>query len=292
MERKQSELKIERRLGDWLRSHLHHSVAEFIMFGAKMAWSSIFAGGLLFMIILTALIYPENASLTRYDFLVIYALLLQILMLVFRLESLKEAGVILLFHLSGTVMEVFKLAQGSWDYPEAGWLEIGGVPLFSGFMYASVGSFMVRAMRVFDMRFVPYPAPWLANSLALAIYVNFFTHHYIVDMRWLLIAATFLIFGRTIVCFVPFGARWHMPMVVAGVLSSLFLYLAENIGTLSGTWVYGSAALHQFTSPMKITSWYLLLYVSFTQVMLVVRKTGVTTQPARNNAITRSIAER
>ncbi len=275
------ELGIERKMGDWLRGILPHWMAEFVMFGAKLAWASVFSGLLLFMIILTSAYYPENALISRYDFLVLYALSVQILMLAFRLESLREAWVILLFHISGTVMEVFKLSQGSWDYPESGVLEIGGVPLFSGFMYASVGSFMVRAMRVFDMRFVPYPPLWASYLLAIGIYLNFFTHHYIWDFRWVLIAATFVIYGRTIVYFVPFGHWWKMPMVISGFLSSLFLYLAENIGTLTGTWVYGTASLHDFTSPMKITSWYLLLYVSFVQVMLVMHKAGVTKAPER-----------
>src|SRR3546814_3089959 len=39
--------------------------------------------------------------------------------LAFRLETPKEALVILIFHFVGTVMELFKTAAGSWQYPEA-----------------------------------------------------------------------------------------------------------------------------------------------------------------------------
>jgi uncharacterized membrane protein YoaT (DUF817 family) len=53
--------------------------------------------------------------------------------------------VIAIFHLVGTVMEVFKTAHGSWIYPEPSLLRIGGVPLFSGFMYACIGSYLARA---------------------------------------------------------------------------------------------------------------------------------------------------
>lgn len=272
-------LPVERRLGDALRRVMPENLAEFLMFGAKMAWACVFAGALLVMIMLTSWFYPNGAPISRYDFLVIYALFVQILLLALRLESINEAWVILLFHISGTVMEVFKLSQGSWDYPESGVLEIGGVPLFSGFMYASVGSFMVRAMRAFDMRFVPYPRAGLTYALAILIYANFFWHHYFWDLRWVLILATLMIYGRVIVSFVPLERRLAMPFVLSGVLSALFLYLAENIGTLTGTWVYGTSNLKDFTSPMKITSWYLLLYVSFVQVMLVMRKSGVTKAP-------------
>ena len=133
-----SKLEIEKQLGAWLRAWLPLWCAEFVMFGAKMAWACVFAGLLLGAIITTKLIYPDDAWLTRYDFLVLFALLVQVLMLTFRLETWAEVKVIFLFHVSGTIMEVFKLAQGSWDYPETGVLEIMGVPLFSGFMYGLV----------------------------------------------------------------------------------------------------------------------------------------------------------
>ena len=57
---------------------------------------------------------------------------------------LEEAKVILAFHLVGTAMELFKTHMGSWEYPEPSLLRIGGVPLFSGFMYAAVGSSKVK----------------------------------------------------------------------------------------------------------------------------------------------------
>src|SRR3546814_7583043 len=81
------------------------------------------------------------------------ALLIQLSMLLFRLETPKEAVVILIFHVVGTVMELFKTAAGSWQYPEASLLHIGAVPLFSGFMYAAVGSYIARVWRIFDFRY-------------------------------------------------------------------------------------------------------------------------------------------
>ena len=272
-------LNIERRLGDYMRARLPRGVAEFFMFGLKMAWACLFAGAMLVAIILTKLVWPEQAALSRYDFLVIYAVSLQAAFLYFRLESWAEARVILLFHISGTIMEIFKLHMGSWGYPEAGLLKIGGVPLFSGFMYASVGSFMARAIRIFDMRFTQYPPFWTTVLLALAIYANFFSHHFIWDIRYGLFAATILVFWRVRIYFTPFGHRLWMPLVIAAFLSSLFLYAAENIGTLTGTWLYAGSQSFSFTSIAKLGSWYLLLYVSFVQVTLVNRDALVTALP-------------
>ena len=264
-----SNLSIERRLGDYMRARLPKALAEFLMFGLKMAWACLFAGLMLLAIIVTKLLWPEGATLARYDFLVVYAVSIQVALLYFKMESWAEARVILLFHISGTIMEVFKLHMGSWGYPEAGLLKIGGVPLFSGFMYASVGSFMARAIRIFDMKFERYPPFWATVLLALAIYANFFTHHFIWDMRYALFVATVLIFWRVRIYFTPFGHRLWMPLVLAAFLSSLFLYLAENIGTLTGTWLYAGSHAFSFANIAKLGSWYLLLYVSFVQVTLV-----------------------
>ena len=85
----------------------------------------------------------------------IYAITLQALFLIFKLETLAKARVTLLFHLTGTAMEIFKVNAGSSAYPEPALLKFRGVPLFSGFMYAAVGSFIARAIRIFDMKFAP-----------------------------------------------------------------------------------------------------------------------------------------
>lgn len=264
-------LRLERRLGDAMRARLPLWAVEFVMFGLKMAWACLFAGLLLAAIILSALFWPEGATLARYDALTLFALLVQGLMLYFRLESWREAKVILLFHVTGTAMEIFKLQMGSWSYPEAGWLMLGGVPLFSGFMYASVGSFIARAIRLFDMSFTNYPPMRRAVALAVAIYINFFAHHFIWDARYLLMLATLLLFGRVTIRFTPMRRQLRLPMVLSAVLAAFFLYAAENIGTLSGTWMYSGDGKFAFTDPAKMGSWYLLLFVSFVQVTLVCR---------------------
>ena len=78
--------------------------------------------------------------------LLLAAVAIQIAMLAFRLETFEEARVIFVFHVVGTVMEIFKTSVGSWLYPEPSLLRIGGVPLFSGFMYAAIGSYIARCV--------------------------------------------------------------------------------------------------------------------------------------------------
>ena len=111
--------------------------------------------------------------------------------------------------------------------------------------------------------------------MSVAIYINFFAHHFGPDLRYVLMVGTILIFGRTIIRFRVSDRHYPMPLVLAAALSTIFLWIAENVGTLTGTWVYAGNETFHWTSLAKAGSWYLLLYVSFVQVMLVHRHHSV-----------------
>jgi uncharacterized membrane protein YoaT (DUF817 family) len=118
---------------------------EFLRFGMKQAWACLFGGLTLALLIGTYLFYPQDAALARYDFLFLAALTLQVCLLGFGLETFVEAKVIAAYHVVGTVMEIFKTSVGSWIYPDDCFFRIAGVPLFSGFMYSCIGSYLCRA---------------------------------------------------------------------------------------------------------------------------------------------------
>jgi uncharacterized membrane protein YoaT (DUF817 family) len=255
--------KIERALGDFARARLPFWAAELVMFGLKQAWACLFGGLLLLAIILSKLTWQPEWSIARYDALFVFALAVQALFLRFRLETWAEARVILVFHITGTAMELFKTHVGSWAYPDEAWFRILTVPMFSGFMYAAVGSYIVRVIRIFDMRFTPYPPLWQTFLLASAIYINFFAHHFLPDIRIGLFAATLLIYARCRVYFTISGQEWWMPLPLSAFLAALALWVAENVGTLTGTWVYVGQSQFELVSFSKIGSWYLLLFVAF-----------------------------
>jgi uncharacterized membrane protein YoaT (DUF817 family) len=254
------------------RARLPRSLADLTMFVLKQGWACLFGGLLLLAMILTRMVWQDDWAIHRYDALLVFALLVQAAFLRFGLETWAEARVILLFHLTGTVMEWFKVAQGSWSYPEPAIMAVMGVPLFSGFMYASVGSYMARVIRIFDMRFAPYPPLWVTFLLAGAIYVNFFAHHFLPDIRIALFVATVVIFARTRIWFRITDDLYWMPLPVAAFLSAVALWLAENIGTATGTWLYSGQLPGEIVSFAKFGSWYLLLYVAFVTVTLVLRE--------------------
>jgi uncharacterized membrane protein YoaT (DUF817 family) len=248
-------------------------VYEFLLFGFKQGWACLFGALLLVFLLGTHLYYPAQASIARYDFLVIGAVAIQIAMLAFRLESLEEAKVILAFHIVGTIMELFKTAHGSWLYPEPSLLRIGGVPLFSGFMYAAVGSYIARIWRIFDFGFTHYPPRWTTWLLAVAIYTNFFAHHWLPDIRLALFAAIALLFWRTWVCFTVFRIRRRMPLLLGWFLVAAFIWGAENIGTFSRAWMYpGQENGWALVSPAKLGAWYLLMIISFMLVTTIHRQ--------------------
>ena len=243
---------------------------EILMFGLKAAWASAFGGAMLAMILLTHLCWPAHAPLARYDALVIGAITLQAAMLIFRLEDLSEASAILLFHVVGTGMELFKTAMGSWSYPEHSLLRLGGVPLYSGFMYASVGSYIARMWRIQHLRFEDYPPAWRTWLLGGAIYLNFFADNFGWDMRWALFGLAALIFRRTTVYFRPDRRVRSMPLLLGMGLTALFIWLAENLATFSNAWLY-PAQRHgwRMVAPEKLGSWLLLAIISFVLVSLV-----------------------
>ncbi|MGE3305661.1 MAG: DUF817 family protein, partial [Rhizobiaceae bacterium] len=111
------------------------------------------------------------------------------------------------------------------------------------------------------------------------IYVNFFSHHFIIDLRWLLFAATAALYLRTWVHFRVFRFTHRMPLLVGFLLVALFIWLAENIGTWSRAWLYpDQAGGWTPVSIAKLGSWYLLMIISFVLVTIVHRPQPVDKQ--------------
>lgn len=245
-------------------------LVEFAVFVLKQAWACVFGAAFLAVLLAAKLWYPDDAVLARNDALTIAAVLIQVVMLVGRLETLRELRVIVTFHVVGTVMELFKTDVGSWVYGAEGVLRLGGVPLYSGFMYAAVGSYMVRVYRLFDLRFTRYPPLWATGVVAALIYVNFFSHHFVFDARWVLLAIVVLLWARTTMHFRFFRGTFRMPLLLAFAGVAVVIWLAENIGTYAGAWLYPSqvGGWHPVDAS-KLVSWFLLMIVSVVLVTWV-----------------------
>jgi uncharacterized membrane protein YoaT (DUF817 family) len=146
------------------------------------------------------------------------------------------------------------------------------VPLFSGFMYAAIGSYIARIWRLLEFRFVGYPPLWAPGLLAVAAYVNFFTHHYVLDVRNALFVLSVMMFAPTWVAFTPDRTPRRMPILLGFLLVALFIWIAENVGTFTAAWRYPTQ--HGDWRPVslgKLGAWYLLMLLSFVLVSLVHR---------------------
>jgi len=253
----------------WRRKSTRY-LYEFLRFGMKQAWACLFGGIAVGLMIGTWRFYPQGAPLPRYDFLFLCMIVVQAVLLATKLETWDEAKVILIYHLVGTAMELFKTSVGSWIYPEPNFFRVGGVPLFTGFMYSCIGSYICRSWRLFDFHFTNHPPRWSLIALSLAIYANFFAHHYLPDLRLILFAASMVLLGRTTIYFKVWRSYRAMPLMLGLVLVSLFIWLSENIGTFTKTWLYPSQQQGwAMVSFGKLGPWYLLLLISYTLVALI-----------------------
>ena len=241
--------------------------AEFLFFGLKQARACLFAG----LFFLAVFLVPRAGlfGLPRYDALLLVALSIQAWMLAAKLETWDEVKAISLFHVLGFALEAFKTSArvGSWSYPDFAYTKLAGVPLFSGFMYAAVGSYIIQAWRLFDLRVRHHPPYPMAAAVATAICANFFTHHFVGDFRWYVAACAFGLYARSTVIYRPLDRDRRMPLLLAFLLIGFFLWLAENISTLLGVWRYPNqvgawAAVHIG----KWRSWSLLVIMTFTIV--------------------------
>jgi len=243
---------------------LRRFAVEFLYFGIKEARACLFA------VLLFAAVFmlPRDGLLgiARYDLLLVVALSIQAWMVWIKLETVDELKAICLFHAIGFALEAFKTSSAiqAWSYPDFAYSKIAGVPLFSGFMYAAIGSYIIQAWRLLDVRIEHHPRLWMASLVALLIYANFFTHHYIGDYRWYLAAFVLGLYARSTVVFRPYDRDRRMPLLLAFVLIGFFIWLAENISTVFGIWRYpNQIGAWATVSVGKWSSWSLLVIMTF-----------------------------
>ncbi len=244
--------------------------SEFWIFIKKQASSALFGGIMLAALVLSR--YTSFQGIYRYDALFIFAVLVQVVLIISKAEKPKEVLAIIIFHACAMGMEIFKTspAVGSWAYPEPAILAIGTVPLFTGFMYSSVGSYIARAWRINNFKFYKLPSKKILFLLGLSIYVNFFTNHFTYDVRYILFALTLVIFWKTKMYVTLTSKTFKIHPLVSNALLASFVFLAEQIGTFARAWVYPSQA--QGWRPVSFqvyTSWYMLLILSFIIIAII-----------------------
>ena len=242
-------------------------------FSFKAASAALFGILLLIAFAVTANMGSEMFyGFYRYDYLLFYALLIQVLLLYLKLESWAEAKVIALFHILAMGMEIFLThpAIGSWVYPQPSVFKILTVPLFAGFMYSAVGSFFARSLRLYRVEIEHLPH--FANMLALAVlsYINFMSKFFVPDIRLGLFVWSVVIFWKTKISFQLQAHRIQLPMLPILLLLAFIIWIAENISTFYQIWLYPTQMEQwHMVSWTKLGSWYLLLMLSLVLVLKI-----------------------
>lgn len=236
-------------------------IRRLFIFGIQQALSCLFPALVFTMLGISHLL---TGLLPRYDFMLIACIAIQVILYKLKIETRDEVLVICVFHLLGLMMELFKVHIHSWAYPEFAYTKIGGVPLYSGFMYASVASYLCQAWRRLDVQISNWPSRLTARLCGAAIYLNFFTNHFIPDVRYIICLLILYFFRKSVVTYRVDGCMYRMPVVLSFLLIGFFIWLAENIATLLGAWKY--AYQHNtwtMVDCQKISSWFFLVIVSF-----------------------------
>ncbi|MFM9874611.1 MAG: DUF817 family protein [Fimbriimonadaceae bacterium] len=218
-------------------------------------------------------------GIPRYDLLFVLCLAIQYLMVKAKMESWRDAGVVAVFHLLGLGLEIFKINQGSWSYPEFSYLKIMGAPLYSGFMHGSVASFMCLAWNQFDLKSSGWLSPNQSWPSAIAVYALFFSSHATAIFRAATLTFILLLFWQCKVHYTINRQRYQMPMSLAFVLIGYMIWIAENIATYLGAWKYPyQLNVWEPVHASKIVSWSLLMIVSLIIVAEYKKYLGLLTE--------------
>lgn len=241
-----------------------HELGIFIQ---KQLRSALFAILFLSCVVITGYIQIEHIA--RADLLLICALCIQAVLLYTKYETYEEFQIICIYHVIGTVMEIYKTSIGSWEYQHIGIAHLFGVPLFSGFMYSTIGSYITRAWSEFKIKITHAPDIAIHGTISFLIYLNFFTNHYIYDFRYVLLASVILIYSKVRLIYHISEKARSIPLVLIFLFVAVGIWLAENLATFYSVWLYPSqkTAWH-LVSPEKITSWWLLVILSFILVWI------------------------
>lgn len=229
------------------------------------------------LIIFTSLFLSGRVewAVPRYDAILIICVVTQIAFLLTGFESKKEMKIIGIFHVIGLAMELFKVHMGSWSYPEVAWSKVGGVPLYSGFMYASVASYLCQCWKRHSVHLHRYPDLKWVVAIGVVIYLNFYTHHFMYDLRWVITALLATVFFRSTLSFSAGKKRLSFPLIAGFLAAGLLIWIGENIATYLGAWSYPEQRdAWQPVHIGKISSWFLLVIISFMIVATIRHQEG------------------
>jgi uncharacterized membrane protein YoaT (DUF817 family) len=90
-----------------------------------------------------------------------------------------------------------------------------------------------------------------------------------------------LLFGRAWIYYRTWNTYRRMPLLLACFLNAFFIWIAENVGTITKTWLYPhQIAGWSAVSVGKLGSWFLLLMISYALVAAVNKPQSIKNESA------------
>ncbi|MFP6596582.1 MAG: DUF817 family protein, partial [Candidatus Hydrogenedentota bacterium] len=168
---------------------------SFASIVASLVRCAAFPAFLLGILAITTVVHFD--FIARYDLIALLCVTYQIAMLLTRIETPREFATIFIFHAMGVGLEIFKVNHGGWSYPEPAWAKIAGVPLYSGFMYASIGSFLLAGWKEFRAVPTGFPSARTMTLFAVTAYGNYFANFWIPDLKPVLLVFAIVLFWKS-----------------------------------------------------------------------------------------------
>ena len=217
-----------------------HVLYEFIRFGVKQGWACLFggadAGAARSARTCSIRAAPRSRATTSCSWPPSPS---RSAMLAFKLETWEEAKVILIFHVVGTIMEIFKTVGRLLDLSRA--------ELPPHRRRAAVLRLHVRRDRLLHrpllaaVRFPLHASPAAVGAGAARRSASTSTSSRTTTSSTCAraaVRAAALLFGRCWVYFKVWRVHRRMPLLLGFVLVALFIWFAENIGTFTQAWIY------------------------------------------------------
>ena len=246
-------------------------IKELALFTIKQAKSCIFPVSIFSVLFISNFWVPN--FLHRYDFILLCLVIIQTIFILLKQETKQELLVIFSFHFFGLFFEIFKVNQGVWSYPEDAIFKIFQVPVYSGFMYAAVATYVIHAWKNLKLQLLNWPQTKYVLVISSIIYLNFFTNHYIYDFRWVIIVAIIFLFKKTSFNFQVGEKVRNISASLSFLLISFFIWMAENISTLLKAWQYPHQSDAWSVVDIRIiSSWFLLVIFVVTLTITLSQK--------------------
>ncbi|WP_392397552.1 DUF817 family protein, partial [Priestia megaterium] len=110
--------------------------------------------------------------MSTYHLILLPSLPTQLLILIFKPQTLHQLKLIPLFHLIPLTLQLYKLHIASSTYPEKPFTKLSPLPLYSPFIYPTLPTYISQLSTTLQLNLTNSPSTSILTILSMAIYLN------------------------------------------------------------------------------------------------------------------------